>query len=66
MVLGKRINAWSLGRKADYERGSRFWHNVAMFVMRRPLPVAVVKPPFVFVTAVRKLVGALSEVPTKA
>ena len=41
LLLGKRINALPIGRRVAYERGSRFWHRMAIFVMRRPIFVSV-------------------------
>lgn len=39
MLLGKRINAWPIGSKVSYEKGSRFWHRLATVVMRRPIVI---------------------------
>ncbi|MDQ3065506.1 MAG: MMPL family transporter [bacterium] len=39
-LLGHNINKGRIGRAVQYEQGSRFWHNVASYVMRKPVPVA--------------------------
>jgi RND superfamily putative drug exporter len=41
MLLGERINAWPVGKKVSYEKGSKFWHRVALIVMDRPIVVAL-------------------------
>ena len=39
-VIGHRIDKWTLIRHKSLEPGEGFWHRIAMFVMRRPLPIA--------------------------
>src|SRR5207237_2364310 len=39
-VLGPRVDAWALWHRQAKEPGEGFWHRIAMFVMRRPLPIA--------------------------
>ena len=40
-ALGPRVNKWALWHHEPKEVGEGFWHRMAMFVMRRPLPIAV-------------------------
>ena len=42
-VLGRRVDRFRLpvGRRRDPAPGSGFWHQVATWVMRRPVPIAV-------------------------
>jgi putative drug exporter of the RND superfamily len=42
-VLGRRVDRFRLpiGRRRDRAPGSGFWHQVATWVMRRPVPIAV-------------------------
>src|SRR5918997_5822454 len=51
-VLGHRVNKLQLWHRSAPEEGTGFWHRVAMAVMKRPLPIAVV------VTAALLLLGA--------
>jgi RND superfamily putative drug exporter len=39
-VLGHRVNALTLRRRSVDPAGEGFWHRTAVFVMRRPVPVA--------------------------
>ena len=39
-ALGPRIDKWSVVRRAPKPVEEGFWHRVAIFVMRRPVPVA--------------------------
>jgi len=41
-VLGRRVDALSLRRRAPKPVGEGVWHRVALAVMRRPIPVATV------------------------
>src|SRR5215217_2767685 len=43
-VLGRRVDRFRLpvGRRRDQAPGTGFWHQVATWVMRRPVPIAVV------------------------
>jgi RND superfamily putative drug exporter len=40
MMLGHRVNKLSLRRRKRPEAGGGFWHRMATFVMRRPIPIA--------------------------
>ncbi|HVE62718.1 MAG TPA: MMPL family transporter [Mycobacteriales bacterium] len=40
-ALGPRIEKWVLWRHTPAVEGQGMWHRIAVFVMRRPLPVAV-------------------------
>src|SRR5512132_1456355 len=42
-VLGRRVDRFRLpiGRRRDRDPGTGFWHQVATWVMRRPVPIAV-------------------------
>lgn len=40
-LLGKNVNKWHLGKAANYEKGSKLWHSIAVFVMKRPARVAI-------------------------
>jgi putative drug exporter of the RND superfamily len=42
-VLGRRVDRFRLpvGRRRDQAPGTGFWHQVATWVMRRPVPIAV-------------------------
>src|SRR5207302_3582453 len=42
IVLGPRVDRWSVNRKPVPPVGEGFWHRVATGVMRRPVPVATV------------------------
>jgi RND superfamily putative drug exporter len=42
MVLGHRVNSLTLWRRSVSPPEEGVWHRIAMFVMRRPLPVATV------------------------
>lgn len=39
-VLGHRVEKWQVFRRKPVIAGEGIWHRVAMFVMRRPLPIA--------------------------
>jgi RND superfamily putative drug exporter len=39
-MLGHRVNKLSIRRGKRPERGTGFWHRMASFVMRRPVPIA--------------------------
>ena len=39
-MLGHRVNKWSVRRHKQPEAGAGFWHRMASFVMRRPIPIA--------------------------
>ena len=41
-ALGPRVEKWSLFKRHPKEVGEGFWHWAAMFVMRRPIPIATV------------------------
>lgn len=41
-VLGPRVDKFTLFKRKSVTVGEGFWHRVAMFVMRRPIPIAVV------------------------
>jgi putative drug exporter of the RND superfamily len=41
-VLGPRVNSLRLWRREPKPVGTGVWHRVAMFVMRRPVPIAAV------------------------
>src|SRR5512133_3045541 len=43
VVLGRRVDRFRLpiGRRRDRDPGTGFWHQVATWVMRRPVPIAV-------------------------
>jgi RND superfamily putative drug exporter len=41
-VLGPRVNAVPLWRRPEKPEGEGFWHRIATFVMRRPVPVATI------------------------
>jgi putative drug exporter of the RND superfamily len=40
MMLGHRVNKLSIRRRSRPEAGNGFWHRMASFVMRRPVPIA--------------------------
>ena len=40
-LIGPRIDKWVLFKRPHKEPGEGFWHRVATFVMRRPLPIAL-------------------------
>jgi RND superfamily putative drug exporter len=40
-VLGPRVDTLTLWRRRPKDVGEGFWHDVATFVMRRPLPIAL-------------------------
>jgi RND superfamily putative drug exporter len=40
-VLGPRVDKWRLFHREPKEVGEGFWHRAAVFVMRRPWPVAL-------------------------
>src|SRR5439155_27385297 len=40
-MLGPRIDKWALWRRHPKDVGEGFWHRMAVFVMRRPVPIAV-------------------------
>ena len=40
-ILGPRVDKWALWRRHPKEVGEGFWHRMAMFVMHRPVPVAL-------------------------
>jgi RND superfamily putative drug exporter len=40
-ALGSRVDMWTLWRRHPAAPGEGFWHRLAMFVMRRPAPIAV-------------------------
>lgn len=40
-VLGSRIDLWALGRRRSPGTGGGFWHRIALFVMRRALPISI-------------------------
>lgn len=39
-MLGHRVNKLSIRRRSRPEAGGGFWHGMASFVMRRPIPIA--------------------------
>ena len=39
-ALGPRVEKWSLWKRHPKEVGEGFWHRAALFVMRRPIPIA--------------------------
>ena len=41
-VLGPRVNSLRLWRREPKPVGEGVWHRIAMFVMRRPVPIAIV------------------------
>jgi RND superfamily putative drug exporter len=41
-MLGTRVDKWALWQRHPKEVGEGFWHRMAMFVMRRPIPIATV------------------------
>jgi RND superfamily putative drug exporter len=41
-VLGPRVNSLRLWRRESKPVGAGVWHRIAMFVMRRPVPIAAV------------------------
>ena len=41
-ALGPRVEKWSLWKRHPKEVGEGFWHSAAMFVMRRPIPIATI------------------------
>jgi RND superfamily putative drug exporter len=41
-VLGPRVDKWALWRRHPKEVGEGYWHRLAVFVMHRPIPIAVV------------------------
>jgi len=41
-ALGPRVEKWVLWRHKHAVEGEGMWHRIAVFVMRRPLPVAIV------------------------
>jgi len=41
-VLGHRVDTLPIGRRRPTPVGSGVWHRVAMFVMRRPIPIATI------------------------
>jgi RND superfamily putative drug exporter len=41
-VLGPNIDRWALWRRHPKEIGEGFWHRLAVLVMRRPIPVALI------------------------
>ncbi|HVM39922.1 MAG TPA: MMPL family transporter [Acidimicrobiia bacterium] len=51
-MLGTRIDKWSIRRAHPEAMGEGFWHRIAVFVMRRPIPVATI------VVALLLLVGS--------
>jgi len=48
-VLGTRVNALAVRHKPEKPEGTGVWHRVAMFVMRRPIPIATVVIVFLLV-----------------
>ncbi len=40
-ALGPRVEKWVLWRRTPAAEGEGMWHRIAVFVMRRPLPVAL-------------------------
>jgi putative drug exporter of the RND superfamily len=40
-ALGPRIDKWMLWRRRPKEVGEGFWHRVAVYVMRRAVPIAI-------------------------
>ena len=41
-ILGPRVNSLRLWRREPKPVGEGVWHRIAMFVMRRPVPIAIV------------------------
>jgi RND superfamily putative drug exporter len=40
-LLGPRVDKWALWTRHPKEVGEGFWHRMAIFVMRRPVPIAI-------------------------
>ena len=40
-ALGKNVDRWSLFKRATVREGEGFWHRLASFVMRKPLPTGI-------------------------
>ncbi|MQA99958.1 MAG: MMPL family transporter [Actinobacteria bacterium] len=40
-ALGHRVNKWVLWKHKPVELGTGFWHRLAMFVMKRPIPISL-------------------------
>lgn len=39
-ALGTKVDKWALFKRAPVQEGEGFWHRLASFVMRRPVPTA--------------------------